>query len=195
MEFLHDKFLKKRAYEHNQGKHLTILILLIIITLTIDLATKLIFANQNFPLIDGVFSIYYLKNYGGAMGLFLGNYFLLIFIAVVIIIALIIYFIFMEHKTYSFTIGMAVVFGGAIGNLTDRLFFGFVRDFVRMDFLSIFNNPVFNIADLSITIGLFFIAYYFLAIYPKITYNIESIGRQIERERLKRLNKKNKIKK
>jgi signal peptidase II len=55
---------------------------------------------------------------------------------------------------YYFAFSFIIV--GAVGNLIDRIFFGYVRDFLNFEFI---NFPVFNIADCSLTIVLYFSAF------------------------------------
>ena len=66
----------------------------------------------------------------------------------------------------SVLLGIATGFivGGCFGNLYDRLVFGYVRDFLNFEFM---NFPVFNIADVSLCIGIFLIVIYFIFIMPK----------------------------
>ncbi|MBI5712578.1 MAG: signal peptidase II, partial [Chloroflexi bacterium] len=52
--------------------------------------------------------------------------------------------------------------GGALGNLIDRLLFGTVTDFIFFHWYDQLNAPIFNIADLSITIGVIILAYLLL---------------------------------
>ena len=49
-----------------------------------------------------------------------------------------------------YRVGFACIFGGIIGNMVDRIFVGFVRDFISLDFI---NFPVFNVADIALTVG------------------------------------------
>ena len=56
--------------------------------------------------------------------------------------------------------------GGAVGNLIDRLFLGYVRDFISLDFLG--NFPVFNIADMCLLAGVIVLCVFFLFSYPKL---------------------------
>lgn len=60
--------------------------------------------------------------------------------------------------------GFSLVFGGAVGNLIDRLFLGYVRDFIALDFI---NFPVFNIADMCLCAGVIVLLVFFLFLYPK----------------------------
>ena len=175
MKVFDEGLVIRSLYERNKGKHFAILLLVIIATITIDFATKLIFTDKYFSLIDNILSIHFVRNHGGAMGLFLGNYDLLLFIPLGIVVALILNFNFVKHKTYSYTIGMGFLFCGAIGNIADRLFLGSVRDIISIDFLS-FVQPVFNMADFFLTVGFFFIAYYSVVELPGLIYNTERLG-------------------
>lgn len=93
----------------------------------------------------------YQQNTGMAWGLLPNSRWL--FVAVTVIVsAIVIYAIIKYRKTMPkfIAVTLTVVLAGAIGNLIDRLIFGYVRDFIAFDF---YDFPVFNIADTCVTIG------------------------------------------
>ena len=103
----------------------------------------------------------YQQNTGMAWGLLPNSRWL--FVAVTVIVAaIIVYAIIRYRKTMPrfVAVTLTLVLSGAIGNLIDRLFLGYVRDFIAFDF---YDFPVFNIADTCVTIGsiLLFIAILF----------------------------------
>ena len=107
----------------------------------------------------GFFRITHVHNTGAAFGLFQGQSFLLIIvalagIAVLLVYALVIYrkFPLLDNRLGRSTLGL--VLGGAVGNLIDRLRFGYVTDFIDVGLW-----PAFNIADSAITIGVILLAY------------------------------------
>jgi len=112
------------------------------------------------PIFDaGFFQITHIHNTGAAFGLFQGYSFALTIITVVGI-AVILLYIFLIHRLLPFLDGMpgksalGLVLGGTIGNLIDRLCFGYVTDFIDFGFW-----PAFNIADSAITVGVIIFAY------------------------------------
>ena len=116
--------------------------------------------------IPGILNFTHYENDGAAWNIFAGNQALLIVISVVFI-ALISTFYFFERKNgVVFHIGIALILGGAIGNMVDRVFIGIVRDFLQFDFWRSF--PVFNIADVALTIGVVLvIVYYFIGLFKR----------------------------
>ena len=68
-----------------------------------------------------------------------------------------------------------MLFGGVFGNLVDRVFCGFVRDFIDIDLFG-YNFPVFNIADVSIVIGVLLIL--MVTLKGEIKNGIKSRGRR-----------------
>lgn len=66
----------------------------------------------------------------------------------------------------SLTLGLALPFGGAIGNMIDRMRLGKVIDFIDVN--ELFHFPVFNIADSAITIGAICLIAYFLIVQPPV---------------------------
>ncbi|MGB3703142.1 MAG: signal peptidase II [Anaerolineales bacterium] len=88
------------------------------------------------------------KNTGAAFGILpsLGDF--IAILAVVVAIAIVYYFPRVPREDWTLRLAMGLEFGGALGNLFDRLTIGWVTDFV-----SIWRFPVFNVADFCITMG------------------------------------------
>ncbi len=107
----------------------------------------------------GFFQLTYVHNTGAAFGLFQGQSFSLTIVALVgvtvlLLYALLIYrhFPFLDNMLGKSALGL--VLGGTVGNLIDRLLFGYVTDFIDFGFW-----PAFNIADSAIVIGVIIFAY------------------------------------
>ena len=110
------------------------------------------------PIIDGIINFTYLENTGIAFGLFsnmeASSIFFIIF-PIIITFYLISLLQDKEFQSNSSQISLLLIIGGAIGNIIDRIFRGYVVDFIQFDF-DIFPY-VFNVADSSVTIGLLFL--------------------------------------
>ena len=94
----------------------------------------------------------YIENTGGAFGI--GNNSTIMFIIVnIIVIMLVTKFITLKNNELSayMLIGLGLILAGGIGNLIDRVFRGFVVDYI--DFNPLIKYPVFNIADICVVIG------------------------------------------
>ena len=113
---------------------------------------KKLFINKDFLL----FKLDFVKNYGAAFNIFSGSRIFLSLISILFSI-LLIYLIFRKNTLNSFDLySYSFILGGTIGNGIDRIYKGFVVDFIN---LNIINFPVFNIADISINIGFIFLLY------------------------------------
>lgn len=138
-------------------KHLLMYILTLVIIVGGDQITKYIVdftlqLNQGYTIIENFFYFTYSHNAGAAWGIFQGKMNLFFMISIVATIAIIYYF--MQTESYQkFTrFGLVLVFSGMIGNLVDRILFGYVRDFI--DFIIFgYDFPIFNVADMAITVG------------------------------------------
>ena len=116
------------------------------------LNNKKLFMNKDFYL----FKLDFVKNYGAAFNIFSGNRIFLSLISIFFSI-IIIYLIFRKSTLSSFQLySYSFILGGTIGNGIDRIYKGFVVDFIN---LNIINFPVFNIADISINIGFIFLLF------------------------------------
>ena len=113
---------------------------------------KKLFINKDFLL----FKLDFVKNYGAAFNLFSGSRIFLSLTSILFSI-LLIYLIFRKNTLNSFDLySYSFILGGTIGNGIDRIYKGFVVDFIN---LNIINFPVFNIADISINIGFIILLY------------------------------------
>ena len=125
----------------------------------IDQFTKyLMFYNKNFFINKDflLFKLDFVKNYGAAFNIFSGNRIFLSLISIFFSI-LLIYLILRKNTFNKFELfSYTFILGGTIGNGIDRIYRGFVVDFIN---LNIINFPVFNIADISINIGFIFLLY------------------------------------
>ena len=110
------------------------------------------FINKDFLL----FRLDFVKNYWAAFNIFSGNRIFLSLISIIFSI-LLIYLIFRKNNLNLYDLySYSFILGGTIGNGIDRIYKGFVVDFIN---LNIINFPVFNIADISINIGFIFLLY------------------------------------
>ena len=131
-------------------KHLIIIIGLIIILL--DQITKILVINENIILIPNLLLFTYTQNTGTAFGIGSNNA-IIIIILNIIVLGVIIKFL-KERKDdveMNIFISLILIASGGISNLIDRIFRGYVVDFIDVNF---FNFPNFNVADISIIIGI-----------------------------------------
>lgn len=98
---------------------------------------------------NGLLRITYARNTGTAFSLFRSHGELLLFLSVLVALFFTIYFIFIEKPKIFMRLFISLVVAGALGNIIDRIRFGYVNDFIDVGFW-----PIFNIADSSITIAI-----------------------------------------
>lgn len=104
--------------------------------------------GESFPLIPGVIHFTFVKNFGAAFGILPNQRLFFIIVSLLIIILIITgEHLICREFPHSRT-GLSLLLGGALGNFWDRLFSGYVIDFVDLRFW-----PVFNIADIAIVLG------------------------------------------
>ena len=117
--------------------------------------------NHPKTILDGVFSLHYLENRGSLWGILQGKVDLLLIVSILIFVGLFYFYIKMPKTEFYLPLFWIIVLMGAggIGNTIDRLFFGYVTDFLYFELIDF---PIFNIADCYITIGGFLIAFLIL---------------------------------
>lgn len=120
---------------------------------------KMLYLHQTLPIVSSFFSITYVKNEGAAWSLFAGRKILLIIISLLAIFALYYYFVKGKQLKIVERVSYGLLFGGILGNLLDRIARGYVIDFLEFTIFG-YHFPIFNIADICIVIGIFFIIIY-----------------------------------
>ena len=103
-----------------------------------------------------IFTIDYVKNFGAAFNIFSGSRTFLSTVSILFSLILI-YFILKNNinKTIDL-LSYSFILGGSLGNGIDRIFKGYVVDFIHLNFI---NFPIFNLADIAINIGFFLLFY------------------------------------
>jgi signal peptidase II len=124
--------------------------ILIFFIVILDQLTK--FYSKNINLDFKLFLLRYVENTGASFGILQGYRIFLILISIIVMIILIYYMFTIKNKyaIYAFSF----ILGGTIGNLIDRIFLGYVIDFIDFRFW-----PSFNVADSFITIGALILVY------------------------------------
>ena len=147
-------------------KSYIIMAIVVVLGIVIDLVTKILFANalagkDGIVVIPNFFEFVYVENTGAAYGMLGGNIVLLIIITLVFIVGFVVYDYFNHANSWWYVLGMSLILSGAVGNFLDRIFLGYVRDFISIRLFSF----VFNIADLLITVGVIcFVIYLIISI-------------------------------
>ncbi len=130
-----------------------LIILSLVLFILIDQISKLLISKyiieyENVALIPKFLNLTYIKNYGAAFGILEGKRVFFIILTVVALTYLF-YELYKNRDKKYYLISLVLVISGIIGNFIDRLFLGYVRDFISFKIF----NPVFNIADSLIVIG------------------------------------------
>ena len=138
-------------------------LVIIAVVLLADMLTKFFIVNE-VSLIDGVLAITPTKNYGAGFSILTGQTWLLISFTLVFLVGIVIFDVLFKQKSTLFGIATGLIVAGSLGNLIDRLAFGYVRDFIYLQFI---NFPVFNVADMALTFGVILLAIYILFFFDK----------------------------
>ena len=155
---------------HNKLKILLAAALSVII---VDQATKAVIAgsldlNEVVEVIPGFFNIVYFKNPGAAFGIMRNAGALkTVFLSGVTIVALVVIgALIRQSRDAVTTLVLSLVAGGAVGNLVDRVRFGYVVDFLDL-YVGAYHWPAFNVADSAITSGVITLVFLFSFKHPK----------------------------
>ena len=156
------------------------LIAIAVLVFAIDIAAKYIIdarvaPNSEVSVVPYIIDFTNVHNYGAAWGMLAGKQAFLIFLTILFIAVFIWYYIKEKNKTWLLTISFGLLLAGCFGNLFDRVFFGYVRDFLMFDFWKAF--PVFNFADVALFVGVIL-----FVIYLSLYFAKKGKGKKAEKE-------------
>jgi signal peptidase II len=110
--------------------------------------------RDSVTVIPGVLELIFVRNSGAAFGIFQGGSGILTVLALLAIAFLLIYFIRSAAEDWVLTVALALMLGGALGNIVDRFQHGYVVDWIDFP-----RWPTFNVADSAITVGVTLLVY------------------------------------
>lgn len=132
--------------------------------IVLDQITKIWAFNYerlNIEIIKDFFYLGQVKNSGAAWGILSGNMFIFFIVTLIAIYFIVDIYRKSTHRETYFRFALMLVLGGAIGNFIDRMYFGYVRDFLDFYIFS-YDFPLFNIADSALVIGVILIIFYII---------------------------------
>lgn len=144
----------------------------------IDQVIKIVVVNNlhetdSVTAIPYILDINYVENRGIAFGLFKDARLFFIIFTSIIIILLVFLLIRNKGKSKLFCIACGLIIGGGIGNLIDRIFRGYVIDYLSLSFF----NPTCNFADYAITAGTILLVIYLLFFYKSTDDKVKTDGK------------------
>ena len=137
--------------------------------------------NGPIDIIRGVLEFRYLTNKGSAWGMLSGQvvFFCVVAVAAVVILGIVYFRIPAEKKYYPLELICLVLISGATGNLIDRLVNQYVIDFI---YVSCINFPIFNVADMYVTISAFLLVFLLFTRYKEDEFDFLKIRRNKDKK-------------
>lgn len=141
-----------------------VIVLILLDQVTKQAAQNLLQEKDAFPIIPGVFELQYLENRGSAFGMLQGKRSLFLVMAGLMLLFIpYVYYKIPLTKRFVYLRVIAVLFlAGAVGNAVDRVVHGYVIDFF---YFSLIDFPVFNVADIYVTVSTFLLIVLILFYY------------------------------
>lgn len=140
------------------------MIILTLIFLIIDIVSKVIVSryillDKSIKLINNFLYITYVRNTGAAWSMFSSRSVLVLIISSFIILGIILHVYKNKPKKRMEKIAYSLIIGGALGNLINRITYGYVIDFIDIKIFK-YDYPIFNLADSFIVIGVILLVIY-----------------------------------
>lgn len=120
--------------------------------------------GRTVDLIHGFFDFEYVENRGAAFGIFQGRVMPLTVVSLLILALLVFYYFRYGRKNKITSVALALIMGGAAGNITDRIIYGYVVDFIHFHIGDTYHFPTFNVADVMVVSGVILMLIYTLFI-------------------------------
>ena len=150
----------------------SVMMAIIVAILVVDLVTKYVFdaklaGGESVTVIPYLFNFRIVHNFGAAWGMLAGKQVFLIVLTFIFLGIFIFYYIKEKNKSWLLNVTFGFLFAGCLGNLYDRLIFGYVRDMIEFDFWKSF--PIFNFADVALSVGVVLLVVYLIIYFVKET--------------------------
>lgn len=141
--------------------------IIIVVGLVLDRVTKLwakdtLHDKADIVVIKDFFGFTYTENRGAAFSIFQNKVFFLAVITSIVILFMIYYLIKLRKDSILVRLSLSLIIGGAVGNLIDRIYYGYVVDFIMFHYKDVYTFPIFNIADIMVVIGTGLLALYII---------------------------------
>ncbi len=139
-----------------RGMHAAIFWLTVILVVVLDQSVKaaveVMLADGSKPFIPGLIDLVYVQNTGAAFSIGEGGGVIFVLVAIAFVAMAVIAVWRMPELPIQLVVSLGLVAGGGLGNMVDRIMKGSVTDFFATTFIDF---PVFNVADICITVGIF----------------------------------------
>jgi len=161
---------------HNRRKLIMFSVIAVFVVVSDQITKHLIDASmrlgERIEIIPNFLDIRYISNIGAAFGIMTrlpdgARLPFLIGVSILAMLLVLYLFVKAEGDRIAYQVSLALVFAGAVGNLIDRIWLGYVRDFIDAHIHGL-HWPVFNVADSAITVGIVILAYELLIREPRL---------------------------
>ena len=154
--------------EQRRSTDLIVSIILIVVIIGLDQVSKLLVCEYVKPvgsisILSNVLSFTYVENYGAAFGILKSERWFFIIVSLIMILAFMYLLFFKKVKNKWLIASSVLLIGGGVGNLIDRIFKGYVIDFISLSFF----KPVCNLVDYFITAGAVCLIMYIVFFYKE----------------------------
>lgn len=157
-----------------ERKHLIVLISVFIIDQLskyyVDLKMSV---GSSIGVIGDFFEITYIRNSGAAFSILEGKMIFFYVFTSIVVVGLLLFYRQSAKNDILARFGLVLMIAGAVGNLFDRVVFQYVRDFLDFNIVG-YDFPVFNVADISLCIGVFIILFVVFCEYIPTFARIET---------------------
>lgn len=145
--------------KNNKTVSLLMMLCILIVIIIADLLSKFYAVGVDQEFIPGFIKFLYSENTGAAWSIFSGSQVGLLIVSIILVALIIVYGVFSQPQGKLFYVSLAFILGGALGNMFDRFIFGYVRDFIKLEFMDF---PIFNLADAALTVGVILLLIYYI---------------------------------
>lgn len=121
--------------------------------------------HTSVPFLPGVMNLTYYQNTGAAFSMLNEHTWILTIISAVVSLVVVVAILKKGFSHWFGSICLSLILGGAVGNLIDRAFLGFVTDMFQTTFISF---AIFNVADICVVVGGIALCVYLVFFYEKL---------------------------